>query len=1536
MIFFHLYVCRSEQAHFFLLSFVHIQCLLVLCDYIYRLLQMPPKRANIGRRSRQTQNQRRSRSNETEEQRQHRNELARGRASRSRSDPERRQQHNVDERTRAQRTRNERFRRNETVDQRITRRANEVVLERAAFQYDHAIDYRLNKNVDIGKMDLICQHCQARKFKTETPGMCCASGKVRLPPLNPPPEPLLSMLSGETTQSKHFLEKIRTYNSAFQMTSFGATNIVNDNFMPTFKVISSDGLSHVVVNDNTFCDTSSSSFQIQGQIYHQVGSLLPLPDASHQFLQIYFVGNSNDEIDLRCTIAQNLRREVIGQLRELFHEHNQLVRLFRTALDRMVSDNHKVVIRPDKTPSGEHARRFNAPALDEDAIVIVGEQFNKRDIVLHRRNNNLQRVSETHRSYDAIQYPILFCRGEDGYHLNIKMIHPVSGMETEKKVSAMNFYSYRLMIRQNEDNNILKCRRLFNQYVVDMYAKIETERLNFIRFNQKKLRSEEYIHLRDAVNNDGDVNDIGKVVILPATYTGSPRHMHEYAQDAICYVRNYGRPDLFITFTCNSQWTEIKENLYPGQSAVDRHDITARIFKQKLKSLIDFIVKHKSFGEVRCWMYSVEWQKRGLPHAHILIWLIRKITSDEIDSIISAEIPDKDVDPMLFDVIKKCMIHGPCGTLNTNSVCMVDGRCSKRYPRALVSDTITGNDGYPLYRRRSTEDGGKTTIVKVRNEDIVVDNRWIVPYSPLLSKTFQAHINVEYCNSVKSIKYICKYVNKGSDMAVFSVVQNENDEITRYQMGRYISSNEAIWRILSFNIHERSPAVVHLSVHLENGQRVYFTSANALQQAERPPTTTLTAFFSLCQTDKFAKTLLYSEVPRYYTWNPSSKKWQLRKQGKPVPGHPNIFSTDVLGRVYTVHPSNDECFYLRLLLVNVHGPTSFQNLRTVDNQLCRTYRQACEKLNLLENDTHWEVTLADASATSSPHQIRTLFAIIIATCFPSNSMELWMKFKDYMTEDILNRMRQITANQDMLITLEMENEALILIEDHCLSIANKALVQLGMEAPNRASLDLLNQEVQRELQYDCVELGTYVTVNVPKLNAEQKVAYDTILEAIANESGGLYFLDAPGGTGKTFLISLILATVRSENKIALALASSGIAATLLEGGRTAHSAFKLPLNIQHNETPTCNISKTSGMAKVLKNCQIIIWDECTMAHKKSLEALDATLQDIRGKRELLGGALVMLSGDFRQTLPVIPRSTPADELNACLKQSYLWKHVKSLKLTINVRVQLQNDPSAAQFAKQLLDIGNGSLPIDFETKFITFPTDFCTFTQSKDELKHRVFPNIAQEYRNRIWLSERAIMAAKNKDVDDINAQIMEDIPGQIVTYNSVDTIMNQDDIVNYPVEFLNSLDLPGVPQHRLQLKIGVPIMMLRNIHQPRLCNGTRLVVKKLLNNVIEAMIMTGKYSGEDVLIPRIPIIPSDLPFEFKRLQFPVRLAFAITINKAQGQTLSVCGIDLETPCFSHGQLYVSCSRVGKPSVIFVYTTTEGKTKNVVYPKALE
>jgi hypothetical protein len=396
----------------------------------------------------------------------------------------------------------------------------------------------------------------------------------------------------------------------------------------------------------------------------------------------------------------------------------------------------------------------------------------------------------------------------------------------------------------------------------------------------------------------------------------------------------------------------------------------------------------------------------------------------------------------------------------------------------------------------------------------------------------------------------------------------------------------------------------------------------------------------------------------------------------------------------------------------------------------------------------------------------------------------------------------------------------------------------------------------------------------------------------------------------------------------------GIAATLLHGGRTVHTTFKIPIILNDTSEATCNITKESALAEVLRQCKIIIWDECTMSHKRALEAVNLTLQDIKGSKKIMGGIVVVLSGDFRQTLPVVRKGTYVDELQACLKCSNIWKHVKPFHLHTNMRVKLSGCEEQAWFAKQLLCLGENKIPVDSDTGLIKIPDNFCIVTKSIEELIACVFPDVEQQYQNHQWLSERAILCPKNVEVLSVNMQVQSMIPEKAMKYLSIDKVLDDEKIIEYPTEFLNSLEISGLPSHELILKIGSPVMLLRNLDPPTLCNGTRVCIKNLLPNVIEATVMTGCATGENVFIPRIPLISEDLGFTFQRLQFPVRIAFAMTINKAQGQSLTVAGVNLESHCFSHGQLYVACSRVGNPRNLFIYCK-DGQTKNIVYKQAL-
>jgi len=465
------------------------------------------------------------------------------------------------------------------------------------------------------------------------------------------------------------------------------------------------------------------------------------------------------------------------------------------------------------------------------------------------------------------------------------------------------------------------------------------------------------------------------------------------------------------------------------------------------------------------------------------------------------------------------------------------------------------------------------------------------------------------------------------------------------------------------------------------------------------------------------------------------------------------------------------------------------------------------------------------------------------------------------------------------------------------------------------------------------------------LNADQKVAFDALCGAVTSGAGGVFFLDGFGGTGKTFLINLVLAKIRCDGGIALSTASSGIAATLLDGGTTAHSRFKIPIDI--NADSTCNIPAQSHLAELLRETQLIFWDEAPMQHRYTFEAVNRTIKDIRKDARPFGGIVFCFCGDFRQILPVVPRGTRGQIVSACIKRSTLWNEVQPLSLNINMRLfsptmSPEQRQRQEEFAARILAIGEGRGGTDND--IIQWPLEGIIPDNKSKSLANAIYPtlsNPAAPLPSCQHLSERAILAARNDTVDNLNVQLLASMRGDAVTSYSADKIVDQENAEHYASEYLNTINLSSLPPHELKLKVGAPVILLRNLSPSTgLCNGTRLKVIRISQRVIECEILAGKHAGNIVFIPRIPLASSstsDLPFDFQRTQFPLRLAFAMTINKAQGQTLRHVGLDLREPVFTHGQLYVALSRVTDAANLKIIVPDtpearrEGKIKNVVY-----
>ncbi|GJY03463.1 helicase [Tanacetum coccineum] len=469
--------------------------------------------------------------------------------------------------------------------------------------------------------------------------------------------------------------------------------------------------------------------------------------------------------------------------------------------------------------------------------------------------------------------------------------------------------------------------RLFQQYLVDAFTTIKEQRLNWTRNNQDTLRLDLYHNLCDAVTRgDTSATGVGKRIVLPQTYIGRPRYMMHNYQDAMALYRTYGNPGMFITFTSNLKWPEIAEML----------------------AYIPVV-------------YVIEFQKRGLPHAHILMWQEEEFkcrVPDQINDIISAEIPCPTNDPDAYKVVSEFMLHGPCGAEAKYAPCTNEGKCSKHFPKKFLVETIINEDGYPVYRRRDN----KITAVKGK---FTYDNIHVVPHNRYLLLKYHAHINVEWCNRSKAIKYLFKYLNKGPDRATIAIQENVKagangasdqimvvDEIKNYLNFRFLSPCEAVWRLFSFDINYAYPTVMQLNYHLPE------QNAITLRDSEDLP--------ALLERESINITMFTEWI---------------------------VYST----------PASGERYFLRMLLNVVRGARSFTELKMVNKINYATFKAACFAYGLLNDDKEWTHAIVEASFWAMTPQLRDLFVTILLSCDVSRPLKLWEENWVGLSEDILDK-----------------------------------------------------------------------------------------------------------------------------------------------------------------------------------------------------------------------------------------------------------------------------------------------------------------------------------------------------------------------------------------------------------------------------------------------------------------------------------------------------------------------------------------------------
>ncbi|XP_061373673.1 uncharacterized protein LOC133316000, partial [Gastrolobium bilobum] len=829
----------------------------------------------------------------------------------------------------------------------------------------------------------------------------------------------------------------------------------------------------------------------------------------------------------------------------------------------------------------------------------------------------------------------------------------------------------------------------------------------------------------------------------------------------------------------------------------DRPDILCRVFKFKLDQLLHDLKKENILGRVIAYVCTIEFQKRGLPHAHILLFLNPSSKAEsalDIDKLILAEIPDKETNPTLFMVVTSYMIHGPCGPENYKSPCMKDGRCSKKFPKNFYSRTLIDDDGFPHYKRRND---GRV----VNKNGVELDNRYVVPYNAHLLLKYQAHINVEYTCQRSAIKYLFKYIHKGNDR-VTAAINHSDDEIKMFYDCRYVSACEAAWRIFGFDIHSRYPSVQRLPFHLPNEKNIIFSDNDSLYDV---------------------KTRAESRLSIFESWMDGNKKY---------PG------------------------------------------------------------GLLDDNNEYIDAIKEASSWGFAAYLRCLFALLLFANSMNRPEKVWEKCWKFLSDDVVYRHRKRIGRQDAILTEESIKNITLEEIDKVLQSNGKCLSDYpSMPRINSETLlDMQNRLVLDELMYDRFALEEEHKRLINSLTDEQKAVYDKIVSAVTAGNGGLFFLYGFGGTGKTFIWNTLSASIRSKVGIVLNVASSGIASLLLPGGRTAHSRFRIPIQI--NEDSTCNIRPKSTIAELLSKTKLIIWEEAPMVHRFCFEALDRTLRDVLRISDSscvdmpFGGKVVILGGDFQQILPVIPHGSRQDIVHATINSSHLWSHCHLLTLTKNMRLNsgssAHNLEEIKEFSEWLLKVGDGNLGDDVDGESIITIPDELLIRESEDPLSDMVnfvYPNLLDNILDQTFFKERVILTPKLSDVAMLNEHLMSMIPVEERTFLSSDKILKQggtssveDDEIT--PEILNTLSCSGIPDNKLILKVKVPVMLLRNIDQSRgLCNDTRLLITKLGNHVVEAIVLTGSNIRK----------------------------IAMTINKSQGQSLSHVAIYLPKPIFTHG-----------------------------------
>ena len=631
---------------------------------------------------------------ESTEERERRQENDRLRASKRRAEesPEQRAQRLLIIRLRASQRRaeeNEERRQQRLEEQRRrNERRQRALLLNPLRTYKLAVTSDVS-NHTLGNFNVACLHCGALHFPEERVsnrthrnsfGDCCLHGRIELHPPKFPNE-LVRLFLHCHPLTDEFHKRIRNLNACFAMASF----TVDDN-----RTINNRGI---------------YTFIAAGNVYHKINvAAHPTQNSQGEFErprygQMYFLDNE-DAVNERVNIPLNngISVPLMNLLEGIIRSQNPFVQGFmmmreveeevnqRAAEERTEPPYVKLLFA---LPEGADHRRYNIPFQNDVCAVVTlnaDQSFPDNELVIRQRGKSIVTMRNIDQRVEPFTYPLFYPKGTFGYSIDLPLRTPYA---SRRHLTRLELAQYRIAFRpqfaqflplenpvRSPDLRLLNFNalhyggKLFQQYLVDTAIRVIKDRIDWIKANQKKILADNYASVTNFINQLAEQKNatVGEKLILPSSFPGSTRYYAEHFEDAMALVRRLGSPDYFITMTCNPDWSEIKEAAriqfhdqsllnQPGQ---DRPDLVARVAKKKFHELIDDLDKKQIFGKVAAYVYTIEFQKRGLPHMHLLLIMSSQdkiYNVEELDDLISAEIPDDD--PILRDLMIKWMIHNP-------------------------------------------------------------------------------------------------------------------------------------------------------------------------------------------------------------------------------------------------------------------------------------------------------------------------------------------------------------------------------------------------------------------------------------------------------------------------------------------------------------------------------------------------------------------------------------------------------------------------------------------------------------------------------------------------------------------------------------------------------------------------------------------------------------------------------------------------------------------------------------------------------------